>query len=54
MGRMRASSEGRLWLISEESEDISFEEILDLAPDERSDGCMLGHCVMRREKWVYL
>ena len=39
---------------TEEGERFSFEEILDFAPDERGDGCIEGHSVMRREKWVRL
>jgi hypothetical protein len=39
---------------TEEGECFSFEEILDFAPDERGDGCIEGHSVMRREKWVCL
>ncbi|CAK0774441.1 hypothetical protein CVIRNUC_004168 [Coccomyxa viridis] len=39
---------------TEEGERFSFEEILDFAPDERGDGCIEGHSVMRRENWVRL
>ncbi len=35
---------------AEKGEGFSFEEILDLAPDERSDGCLLGHCVLVRKE----
>ena len=34
---------------SEECVCLSFEEILDLAPDEKSDGCIDGHCVLGRK-----
>ena len=39
---------------TEEGECFSFGEILDFAPDERGDGCIEGHSMMRREKWVFM
>ena len=41
------------WVVvlgAEEGVGLSFEEILDLAPDERNDGRCVGHRVMRRNK----
>ena len=36
--------------LSEEGESLVAEEIVDLAPDERSDGCGVGHSVMVRKE----
>ncbi len=51
MGRMRASSEGGCrFLDPRRVLALALEEILDFAPDERSDGWCVGHCVMKRTK----
>ena len=36
--------------LSEEGESLVAEEIVDLAPDKRSDGCGVGHSVMVRKE----
>ena len=50
-GRDEGVMGGRIKVFgAEKGEGFSFEEILDLAPDERSDGCLVGHCVLVRKE----